>query len=144
MAAVFWSPRIGAAAMCHGALPECPASLLRDPTSPLRLRYVDFSIRYLAEQICARGARRFEIQVKLFGGADVLPVNGSRAAVSVGRKNCQHAIRTLEEEGLHLAASDLGGTLGRVIYFNTETGEVFLRRLQPTVTLDALGDPVEA
>jgi chemotaxis receptor (MCP) glutamine deamidase CheD len=37
-------------------------------------RYVDFSIRYLAQQFDALGASRNELVVKLFGGADVLHV----------------------------------------------------------------------
>jgi chemotaxis receptor (MCP) glutamine deamidase CheD len=45
------------------------------------------------------------------------------------------ALRTLEEENLRLMKSDLGGVQGRVIYFNTETGDVFLRRLQAAEVL---------
>ena len=40
-------------------------------------RYVDFSIRYLARQFDALGACRRELEVKVFGGADVLPVHGT-------------------------------------------------------------------
>jgi len=136
VAAVFWSERLQAGAMCHGALPDCPPSLLRNPGTPMSLRYVDHAIRYLTQRLCSLGTTPSELNVKLFGGADVLPISGSRAAISVGQKNCNTAIRTLEEEGLQLAASDLGGKRGRVIYFSTATGEVFLRRLQPTKIQD--------
>jgi chemotaxis protein CheD len=82
------------------------------------------------------GARRGELQVKLFGGGDVL-VTGEFAAPTVGSQNKLAALRTLEEENLTLTASDLGGDHGRVIYFNTGTGEVLLRRLQPSeLTVD--------
>ena len=71
----FWSARLGAGAMCHGVLPRCPLnSAARLRASRTGHRYVDFSIRYLAAQFDALGARRDELEVKLFGGADVLPV----------------------------------------------------------------------
>jgi chemotaxis protein CheD len=136
VAAVIWSRRLKIGGICHGALPQCPPDLLRDRGPKACLRYVDFSIRYLAQEVSALGATREELEVKLFGGADVLPIAGSRAGGSVGSLNCSIALRTLEEENFRLITSDLGGTQGRVIYFNTETGEVFLRRLQASETVD--------
>ena len=43
--------------------------------------------------------------------------------------NCQAALEVLEEEGLSVPASDLGGTRGRRIHFHTGTGEVLVYRL---------------
>lgn len=124
--ATFWSPRLGVAAMCHGVLPRCPRGLRGSEAH----RYVDSSIRYLADQFDALGASRQEVEVKLFGGADVLPVAASRVAKpTIGDLNCQAALEVLEEQGLRVAASDLGGNRGRTIHFDTETGEVFVHRL---------------
>jgi len=110
-------------------LPRCPRKLLNSVDAKARLRYVDYSIRYLVSRVCSLGAPRSELQVKLFGGADVLPLSPPRTTASVGSQNCLAAIHTLEEEGVGLTASDLGGKQGRVIYFRTDTGEVLLRRL---------------
>lgn len=122
----FWSPRLGAGALCHGVLPRSP----HGAAAPDAYRYVDFSIRYLARQFDALGAFRHELEVKLFGGADVLAVLPSRAhKATVGALNCRAAREVLEQEGLRVAASDLGGLRGRTIHFDTETGEVLVRRL---------------
>jgi chemotaxis protein CheD len=122
----FWSPRLGAGALCHGVLPRCP----RGTGGSDGHRYVDFSIRYLAEQFDALGACRQELELKLFGGADVLPVSAVRAHLAtVGAQNCQAALEVLEREGLRVAASDLGGMRGRTIHFDTGTGEVLVHRL---------------
>ena len=43
--------------------------------------------------------------------------------------NCLTACKVAAEEGLTIAASDLGGTRGRRIHFHTGTGEVLLHRL---------------
>jgi chemotaxis protein CheD len=70
------------------------------------------------------------VQVKLFGGGDVLPVGDQESRrPTVGRLNCEAALRVLEEEGLAIAASKLGGISGVHIQFETRTGEVLLRRL---------------
>ncbi len=122
----FWSPRLGAGALCHGVLPRCP----RGTVGIEGYRYVDFSIRNLLQQFEELGAVRGEIQVKVFGGADVLPVEAiGRAKQTVGQQNWCTALEVLERENLTILAKDLGGAVGRTIQFHTGTGEVLLRRL---------------
>ena len=91
-------------------------------------RYVDFAIRDLARQFDALGAQRDEVEVKLFGGGDVLLMIDDAARPTVGKLNCEVAMRVLEEEGFGVAASSLGGKRGVNIHFNTKTGEVLLKR----------------
>lgn len=125
----FWSPRLGAGALCHGVLPRCPAILPEGFRLSDGYRFVDFSIRYLAQQFDALGAHRRQIEVKVFGGADVLPVAGERHKPTVGALNCKIALEVLEEKGFVVSASDIGGIRGRRIHFHTGTGEVLLQRL---------------
>jgi chemotaxis protein CheD len=122
----FLVPRLGIAALCHPMLPRCPANLLGKHAAT---RYVDFAIRDLARQFDSLGAARSEIQVKLFGGADVLDVAKGNSRPTVGKLNSEMALRTLEEEGFRVAASSLGGRSGVQIQFHTNTGDVILRRL---------------
>jgi chemotaxis protein CheD len=124
----FWAPRLGAAGLCHPMLPACPAKPAQSGLANSR-RYVDFAIRDLSKQFDSLGARRGEIEVKLFGGGDVLVVTNPASRPTVGRLNCESAIRVLDEEGFAVAASSLGGTSGINIQFNTGTGEVLLKRL---------------
>jgi chemotaxis protein CheD len=125
----FWSARLGVGALCHGVLPRCPQVWPPGSKNSDGHRYVDFSIRYLARQFDALGARRKELEVKLFGGADVLPTAGIRNKPTVGALNCKVAVEVLAEEGLTVSTSDLGGIRGRRIHFHTGTGEVLLHRL---------------
>jgi chemotaxis protein CheD len=125
-----WSARLGVGAMCHGVLPRCPLNWPSGSTLADGHRYVDFSIRYLAQQFDALGVQRRDLQVKLFGGADVLPVTNVRnGRLTVGAQNCNAAVETLSQEGLIVLASDLGGSRGRTIHFHTGTGEVLVHRL---------------
>jgi chemotaxis protein CheD len=118
----FWSPRLRAGALCHGILPRCPPGAGAADAH----RYVDSAIRYLAARFDHLGVSRREVEIKLFGGADVLPVAAPRPdRPTIGAQNSRRALEVLAEEGFQVVASDLGGTRGRTIDFYTETGEVF-------------------
>jgi len=133
----FWSARLGAGALCHGVLPRCPPGQLLAIDSAENKRYVDFSIRYLARQFDKLGAFRHELEVKVFGGADVLPIPGTRLdRPTVGALNCVVAAEILSEEGLTVSAADTRGVRGRRIHFHTGTGEVLLHRLSPWSGMD--------
>jgi chemotaxis protein CheD len=123
----FRAPRIGAGAMCHAMMPQFPTR----PGAYLKYaatgRYVDSVIKQLAGEFEELGARPVEIEVKMFGGADVL-ASVSKGA-TVGKMNCGAAMRVLEELGFRPVVTRLGGTHGVFIEFHTGTGEVLLRRL---------------
>lgn len=123
----FHAPRLAASAMCHPMLPTCAARpwIRSNPISARR--YVDFVIREIASEFDSLGATRREVEVKLFGGADVLA--SSRKSATVGRMNAETALRVLEDEGFKVLASRLGGSRGIFIEFHTDTGEVLLRKL---------------
>ena len=122
----FWSPRLGLGALCHGVLPIRPAEV-EDAEG---YRYVDFAIRDLVSRLEVLGAQREEIEIKVFGGSDVLPVfTNSSARGTVGAQNCQTAWAVLLELGLTILAFDTGGPSGRAIQFDTGTGEVLVRML---------------
>jgi chemotaxis protein CheD len=124
----FRVPRLGLGALCHPMLPRTPAKLAESLSRSAGRRYVDFAIRDLAKQFDALGAHRGEIEVKLFGGGDVLVMTSSANRPTVGSLNSEVAMKVLAEEGFGVMASSLGGKRGVNIHFNTETGEVLLQR----------------
>jgi chemotaxis protein CheD len=76
------------------------------------------------------GVRRRDIEVKLFGGANLQKTTADCANVAtVGRSNIDTAINTIESEKLRLMASDVGGNEGRKLYFYSHTGDVLVRRI---------------
>jgi chemotaxis protein CheD len=125
----FWAPRLGAAALCHPMLPRVPDKTKSNMSLTSGRRYVDFAIRDLAAQFDRLGLRRNEVQVKLFGGGDVLLMVNDASRPTVGKLNYEMAIRVLRDEGFDVVASSLGGTSGLHIQFNSVTGEVLRRRL---------------
>ena len=125
----FLIPRLNVGALCHPMLPNYSVQRARGRGAEAGCRYVDYAIRNLAQQFDALGAVRSEVQVKLFGGGDVLKVESHRTQPTVGMLNSETALRVLEEEGFKIKISKLGGTTGMNIQFHTGTGEVLLRWL---------------
>ncbi|MBF0317648.1 MAG: chemotaxis protein CheD [Nitrospirae bacterium] len=116
-------------AICHGMLPDCNG---RDCYKCVeRLKYVECSVRHMAGHLERVGAGPGGLDVKLFGGAEVLPCGTKdRKRDSVGKQNIEAAYKILAKLGLTLSVEDTGGTQGRKIFFYPHTGDVYLRRLR--------------
>jgi len=127
----FFSPRLKVGAICHGLLPTCKkekASCAGNCADGLR--YVECSIKRMTKQFTALGIRNSEIEVKVFGGADMIKYglkNGNPE--TVGRQNTKIALSTLKDRNFQVKAFDTGGSRGRKLIFFSHTGEVFLKRL---------------
>jgi chemotaxis protein CheD len=116
-------PPRGFGAICHASLPAAPTGQAVD------FRYVDYVIPVMIGWFERHKIPRRELVVKLFGGADMYGrAREPGGLVTVGRKNVVMARTVLGEEGLDLAASDVGGHRGRKLLFHTATGEVLVSK----------------
>jgi chemotaxis protein CheD len=152
LSVTMFSPRLHIGGICHGLLPECENKRLCGNGCLDAFRYVDCSIRRMIKLFDNAGAKRSELEVKCFGGADLFSRKIEKPGlVSVGRQNIMIAERLLRNEGLKITKQDVGGLRGRKIYFYTDTGEVLLKRLsrgdnfrdQPAAGTDLRGFPHE-
>lgn len=130
LSVTMFSRRKGLGGICHGLLPQCGDRDQCDGGCLEGLKYVECSIRKMVELFDRHRVKRNEIEVKIFGGADMfsrqITIPG---VVSVGKQNVQAAERIIVREGLKILKTDVGGMQGRKIFFYTDTGEVFLKRL---------------
>jgi chemotaxis protein CheD len=136
VAVTMFSRRLGAGAICHGLLPSCKGQKPCQCDEYCRegARYVDCSIMRMLGWFMGNGVAREEIDVKVFGGSDMLGVTEGTTKATVGRQNIAIAFRVIEKEKLRVSASDVGGPRGRKIIFSSVTGEVLLKRLRKSET----------
>ena len=129
-----WCQRLGAAAACHALLPSCGQVSSCDALScKLRNKYVDCVIPEMLKRFTRMGIDIRKIEVKLFGGADMFKANDKdRGRGRIGSMNIAMARKVLKKHGLRLNNLDVGGTRGRKIFFDTRTGEVWMKRLSPS------------
>jgi len=136
VALVFHHKKSKMSAICHAQLPEeqhpeykcsiaCPTKCLSETPESNRFKYVACSARYMLESFLNKGISKNAIEVKLFGGANVLNTKGGRE--TVGEQNIRVAMGFIAKNRLNLVGKDIGGELGRTMYFYSDTGEVLLR-----------------
>ncbi len=70
-----------------------------------------------------------EVEVKIFGGANVIVSSAANGRVGIGSTNVHHARMLLLQEGFQIKAANVGGLRGRKIIFNTLTGRVLHKHL---------------
>ena len=125
--------RVGA--ICHALLP-------RQTKLPMTgdFPYVDTAVTHMLETMTRRfGLAPSELTVKLFGGASVLQAHMAGAdELAIGQLNIAAALETLTRFGLTPDVQKTGGTEGYKIFFNTDTGEVFVRRIHPSLARSSM------
>ncbi len=123
-------PERGIGGMNHILLPG-KADLKRFDASA---RYGINAMELLINKIMGLGGNRSQLVAKVFGGAHVLPAISKENGV--GRKNAAFVIDFLRKEGIGIVNKDLGGHEPRIIYFHTDTGDVFLKRIRSVKCTD--------
>ena len=119
-----FSERLKLGAICHALLPSGHTSRDRD-----KFHYVDSSILSMLSMFEKMGVKSGELEIKLLGGGDMFErISGN--TISVGTKNIETALQVLKNNNLELTGSDVGGTMGRKIYFCTRTGKVLIKRIR--------------
>jgi chemotaxis protein CheD len=122
VAACIRNPYTGFGGMNHFMLPESESGSWNGVSSALR--YGNFAMEALINEVLKSGCRRVDLEIKLFGGAS-MGIGQSQ----VGNLNGAFARDYLASEGLFLSSSDLGGSHGRRIHYCPATGKVQRRLL---------------
>jgi chemotaxis protein CheD len=119
VAACVRDPVTGIGGMNHFMLPESESGLSNtNPLSAATL-YGNFAMEMLINSVLGMGCPRSRLEIKLFGGA-----NFTQGPAMIGKKNADFVLRYLSNEGLRVAAADLGGPYGRRIHYHPATGKV--------------------
>lgn len=106
--------------MNHFMLPQDP----RVDAHGEAMRYGCFALERLINEIIKRGGRRETLEIKVFGGGQVI------AAMSdIGRLNVEFVRKYLYDEGLSAVVEDVGGEIARRIRYYPATGRVLVKHL---------------
>jgi chemotaxis protein CheD len=121
IAACIRDPFIGVGGMNHFMLPETQGG--SDVVSS-DMRYGNVAMERLINDILARGGLRQRLEIKVFGGGNVM--SGSS---NIGHRNADFIESYLAAEQLPIAASHLRGVLPRRVHYFPATGRVMMREL---------------
>lgn len=124
ISACIWDRSAKVGGMNHFMLPG-EASRETDPIG-LSGRYGAFAMEQLINELIKRGARKANLEAKLFGGGAVLK---NFTALNVGERNAEFVLDFLRTEGIRVASQDLLDVFPRRVAFFPVTGRAFCRKL---------------
>jgi chemotaxis protein CheD len=116
----------GQGGMNHFMLPDGG-----DSNSPVSasMRYGTYAMEVLINELLKSGARRENLEAKVFGGGAVLK---GFTAINVGERNASFVISYLKTEKIRVLAEDLNDVYPRKVYFFPRTGKVLVKKLMQT------------
>ena len=127
VAACIRDPRAGIGGMNHFMLPEAGSGGSGWDTASSSMRYGNVAMERLINDVLARGGMRTRLEIKVFGGGNVL-----NASTNIGHRNADFVEDYLAAEDLPIVAHHLRGSLPRRVHYFPATGKVLLRELQRT------------
>ena len=100
------------------------------PGEPPDTRFGACATAQLIAEACRAGAARTRLVAAVIGGGH--PVHSIKTH-AIGDDNVAVALAVLAEHGVHVVRQETGGAYGRKLLFNTQTGELIVRRLNNPV-----------
>jgi chemotaxis protein CheD len=92
-------------------------------------RYGTYAMEVLINDLLKAGARRENLEAKVFGGGAVLK---GFTAMNVGERNAAFVQTFLRNEKIRIMAEDLNDIYPRKVYFFPRTGKVLVKKLMQT------------
>jgi chemotaxis protein CheD len=116
----------GLGGMNHFMLPDGA-----DSNSPVSasMRYGSYAMEVLINDLLKAGARRENLEAKVFGGGAVLR---GFTAMNVGERNAAFVTSFLKTERIPVLAEDLNDVYPRKVYFFPRSGKVLVKKLMQT------------
>lgn len=94
-------------------------------------RYGIHAMELLINAMFQLGAQRKYLKAKAFGGGDVLMLSDKlKGGKSIGAGNCEFIRTFLATENIPLLATDLGGNIGRNIFFLPTDFSVYVKPIE--------------
>ena len=92
-------------------------------------RYGSYAMELLINELLKLGARRVNLEAKIFGGGNVL---ANMTVTRVGSRNTAFALDYLATEGIRLVGKDVLDAFPRKVYFFPKTRRALVKKLRAT------------
>lgn len=124
VAVCLWDERNEIGGLNHIMLPIC-----RKEDAP-STKFGNVGTFVLYDLMLEKGALSKHIRARVFGGARGIGSSGIYTGLAVGDRNLEVTKAVLRKLGIPIISEDVGGSLGRKISFNLETGKILMKYLR--------------
>lgn len=115
----------GVGGMNHFMLPDGGEN--SDNPVSASMRYGTYAMEVLINELQKAGAKRENLEAKVFGGGNVLR---GFTTINVGERNAKFVLDYLRMEKMRIVAEDLNDIFPRKVYFFPKTGKVLVKKLK--------------
>lgn len=125
-----YDPNLRLAGMAHVMLPS--SEIAREGNLNIA-KYADTALPELLNRLISMGASKHRIVAKMAGGSQMFAFAGSGDTMRIGPRNVESCRDVLLDLKIPLLGEDTGGSVGRTIELNCETGVLSIRSVQKGV-----------
>ena len=92
-------------------------------------KFADTGVPLMLQEVLKLGASKGRLLAKLAGGAQMFSFANASDVMRVGLRNAEAAKKALAKEGIRIVAEDTGGTYGRTVQLDLNTGEYKIKTI---------------
>ena len=118
-----YDKRLRIAGLAHIMLPD--STQFKNVNQPMK--FADLSIPMLIEKMEGQGCKRIDLTAKIAGGASMFNFSDRKMVSDIGKINTEAVKKALEKEKIKIIAEDTGGSKGRTMIVDSESGKVTIR-----------------
>lgn len=121
--------RFGIGGMNHFMLPDTTERDALENLDSGSARYGSYAMEHLVNTLFAHGARKKDLEFKVFGGGAVL-----QSDTHIGESNIAFIRRYMRKEGYRVASEDLGGVVARKLVYFPISGRALIKHMRTDQT----------
>lgn len=110
-------------ALIHIMLPDSKA--FKSITN--KYKFADLAIPLIIDEMIKMGCKKQNIVAKIAGGASMFKFSEKSINSDIGIRNIQAVRDAINREGIKIKSEDVGGSKGRTMFAEAETGKVIIR-----------------
>ena len=113
-----YDPQAKIGGLLHIMLPD--STQARPTENPAK--FADTGLPLMLKDVLALGAVKTRLVAKIAGGAKLFAFQNATDIMRVGSRNAEAAKKILKDQGIKIIAEDTGGTYGRTVSIDLNTG----------------------
>ena len=118
---------VGLGSCCGGLVHILLSESKTEKNLTNRAKFADTGITLLYEELRKKGANPRFMKAKMAGGAHMFNFNNSNNTLTIGEKNVKVCKETLFKLRIPIISSDVLGSCGRTIIFDTTTNKLKIK-----------------
>jgi len=110
-----------------GGMAHCMLPTYKGFEGQNKAKFVDSAVVELLEKMTKIGASKVGLVAKIAGGAHMFGKSQNNDLLKIGERNAAAGLAVLKQLSIPVTANDTGGTHGRTIELNLETGALSIK-----------------